>query len=283
MLIRPVPEIANLQLGAAHPLALNGPAETVGSQVQVELLCTGIGSEATEGDVAPSWCGVAPAWVWCGVGVDVLLDAQVGEWTRVGFDLQRDRLFVDQSHTNAHDPALSSAYQTTAPLAKVGGNATKELNLTILVDGGLLESYANSRLVISSLLSPSFNGSSAAEARQARAFSHGAAAATCTARAWMLRPVKTDDDPQSARAPVLFWASYPVLPGETVILAGANFGPAPQIVVTPLSGSAVRQLSPAQVSNDSVMVSLPASLPLDAFNISVDGSEPLQVNAPDLW
>ena len=101
----------------------------------------------------------------------------------------------------------------------------------------------------------------------------------------MLGPVKTDDDygPPSTHTPVLFWASYPVLPGETIILAGAGFGPAPQITVVPISGSAVRKLSPAQVSNESVMVTLPASLPLDAYNVSVDGSAPLRVNAPDLW
>eukprot|EP01052_Picozoa_sp_SAG31_P032905 SAG31_NODE_3657_length_4018_cov_1.668538_4_plen_465_part_00 len=86
------------------------------------------------------------------------------------------------------------------------------------------------------------------------------------------------------RPPVLFWASYPVLPGETVIVAGAGFSRAPQVVVSPLSGGVASQtLSPVQISNGSVMVTLPKSLRLDAYNLSVDGSAPLQVNAPDLW
>jgi hypothetical protein len=40
-------------------------------------------------------------------------------------------LFVDQSHTNAAVPALSDAYQTTAPLAEVTGHAVTTLNMTV--------------------------------------------------------------------------------------------------------------------------------------------------------
>jgi sucrose-6-phosphate hydrolase SacC (GH32 family) len=132
------------------------------------------------------------------VGIDILLDAAAGEWTRVGYDLDSGVLFVDQSHTNAHNPALSDAYQTTAPLQTVTGSATSTLNITVLVDGGLVESYANDHVVISSLLSPSTNGSIAAEMRSVRAVSTGRSAgggdtvtstASCTATAWKMRSI----------------------------------------------------------------------------------------------
>ena len=105
----------------------------------------------------------------------MLLDVSAGEWTRVGYDLQTGALFVDQSHTNANRPDLSDAYQTSASLSHVtagGGAAVVDtLNLTVLVDGGMLESFANDRVVITSLLSPSdANGTSDADTRQVRAF-----------------------------------------------------------------------------------------------------------------
>ena len=63
-------------------------------------------------------------------------------------DLDTGVLFVDQSHTNAHNLALSDAYQTTAPLQTVVGSSLSTLNVTVLVDGGLLESYANDHVVV---------------------------------------------------------------------------------------------------------------------------------------
>lgn len=42
-------------------------------------------------------------------------------------------------------------------------------------------------------------------------------------------------------------------------------------------------LAPAQVNNASLMLPLPASLPIDSYSIACGGSAPLVVNAPDLW
>ena len=181
VLVRPVPEISRLRDGAAQTLAVNGAAVTMGSQVMANLFCTGV--------------QVGKRGVPFSVGLDLLLDAQGGEWTRVGLDLDSGALFVDQSHTNAHDSSLSNVVQRTAPLQSVAGAAETTLNLTVLVDGGLMETYANDRVVISSLLSPSASGTSGAEARQARAFTTGAGP-MCVAQAWRLRAVpslKTED------------------------------------------------------------------------------------------
>jgi hypothetical protein len=43
------------------------------------------------------------------------------------------------------------------------------------------------------------------------------------------------------------------------------------------------ELKPAQVSNTSLMLPLPASLPLGAYSIVAAGSAPLIVNRPDIW
>lgn len=190
--IAPVPEIGNLKLGASSALKMDGEATVVGSQVMVSMICTGVPEPPRLA------LGVVPPRARRAVGIDILLDAAAGEWTRVGYDLDSGVLFVDQSHTNAHNPALSDAYQTTAPLQTVTGSATSTLNITVLVDGGLVESYANDHVVISSLLSPSTNGSIAAEMRSVRAVSTGrstgsgdtvTSTASCTATAWKMRSI----------------------------------------------------------------------------------------------
>ena len=54
--------------------------------------------------------------------------------------------------------------------------------------------------------------------------------------------------------------------------------------VVPLGQPAATvSLRPAQVTEGAVKVTLPSSLPLDAYNISVDGSAGIACNAPDLW
>ena len=184
--IAPVAEIGNLKVGAGNTLKMNGEAGIFGSQVMVSMVCISVPKPAS------IMAGGVPPRARRAVGVDVLLDAAADEWTRVGYDLDSGVLFVDQSHTNAHNPSVCDAYQTTAPLQTVAGSAISTLNITILVDGGLVESYANDQVVISSLLSPSANGSVAAELRTARAISIGGGRAddempSCTVTAWKMR------------------------------------------------------------------------------------------------
>jgi sucrose-6-phosphate hydrolase SacC (GH32 family) len=197
MLISPVREVSNLKLGQDLPLQMGGAAVTTSSQVLVNMVCTGLPSEA------PSSARGANA-----VGVDVLLDVASGEWTRVGYDLQSGALFVDQSCTNSQRADLSDAYQTSASVSSVTGAAVDTLNLTVLVDGGMLESFANERVVITSLLSPSTNGTSGSDARQVRAFVHStvdSSALECHATASKLQSLspqwlmKTDDNAATTR------------------------------------------------------------------------------------
>jgi hypothetical protein len=194
--IVPVPEIGNLKMSHTV-LQINGAGSQLGSQVMVTLICDSVPKPTK----IPS--GVVPPRAKRAVGVDVLVDTVAGEWTRVGYDLDSGVLFVDQSKTNVHSEALSDAYQTTASLATVtGGAGVSELNITVLVDGGLLESYANKHVVISSLLSPSSNGSAPAEMRAVRAFTntgHTSTSPRCVATAWKLRPVTIRTDASTMR------------------------------------------------------------------------------------
>merc|ERR1712110_241924 len=89
MLIKPVPEIANLQVGEPQSLTLGGPAAVVGSQAMVSLECTGVPRTTMRRTADGRRARHA-------VGVDVLLDTAAGEWTRVGYDLETGILFVDQ-------------------------------------------------------------------------------------------------------------------------------------------------------------------------------------------
>eukprot|EP01051_Picozoa_sp_SAG22_P007219 SAG22_NODE_500_length_9715_cov_29.986793_2_plen_741_part_00 len=177
MLVTPVPEIANLQFGGVR-LVTDGASVTTGSQVMGNIFCREL--QVGSGVLNRS------------VGFDVLLDDQApngGEFTRVGVDLLSGRLFVDQKHTNSHDSTLSGVVQMSARIPDVVGTAVSHLNLTVLVDGGLLETFANDRVVISSLLSPSVNGSSDADTRKVRAFGLAAAKTSCVAHVWKMKAV----------------------------------------------------------------------------------------------
>ena len=103
-----------------------------------------------------------------------------------------------------------------------------------------------------------------------------------------------------AGPPTLFWASTGG-PGETLVIGKSGDCPAPcacvvtllkddlhyEVPVMDSSGDTgvvtSLELKPAQVSNTSLMLPLPASLPLGAYSIVAAGSAPLIVNRPDVW
>jgi hypothetical protein len=102
-------------------------------------------------------------------------------------------------------------------------------------------------------------------------------------------------------APIIFWASDPVLPDEVVVAQGGGFGSAPVVEVGRLRDD-VKSLGmvdlwtlvetpvavkPLQVSDHSVKFVVPADLKpgLFAFRLKDGGqiSRPRFVNAPDVW
>ena len=88
----------------------------------------------------------------------------------------------------------------------------------------------------------------------------------------------------ASAAPTLFWSSD-AAPGETLLVGKSGPCRAPCAVVVKSTGSneAIATLAPSQVNNASIMVALPASLPLGAYSVTAGGSVPLTINAPDLW
>ena len=86
-------------------------------------------------------------------------------------------------------------------------------------------------------------------------------------------------------APTLFWSST-ALPGETLLIGKSGDCAAPceaKITSTDTNTATTTAVAPAQVNNASVMVTLPATLPVGTYSVTVGGSAPLLVNAPDLW
>jgi hypothetical protein len=101
-------------------------------------------------------------------------------------------------------------------------------------------------------------------------------------------------------APAVFWASDPIAPGETVLLAGGGFGDAPKIevkrlpdgpagqpAVAPLGWSGGGEAVPAiQPSDTAVKFTLPAALKPGLFACRVTGAGGAitqRLNAPALW
>ena len=145
---------------------MRGELPAQGGQLQLNLVCSNL-TATIEGKV----------------GVDVLVDSTLSEYVRIGFDFGAGHLFVDQSHLG------SGALQTTTPLPT--SRALTVLNLTVLVDGALIESFLNDRLIISTLLAPSEAGagSDSLSDRGVRAFSSCSPEASCeqcNAQVWPL-------------------------------------------------------------------------------------------------
>ena len=89
----------------------------------------------------------------------------------------------------------------------------------------------------------------------------------------------------AAGNPTLFWHSTGG-PGDTLILGKSGPCDTPcEVHVAPVSGAASVKLASdaVHVNNHSVMIELPLTLPLDVYNVTVGGSAPLVVGAPDLW
>jgi len=104
----------------------------------------------------------------------------------------------------------------------------------------------------------------------------GMAAAACAAAAG------------GVQAPVVFWASDPVGPGEVVAVQGGNWGAQPKVELF-LSEKKDRSvmLAPLQNDGESLKFLIPADWKPDVFRFTVcaEGgkSEPVALNAPDVW
>ena len=85
--------------------------------------------------------------------------------------------------------------------------------------------------------------------------------------------------------PTIFWANTPVGPNQTVVLAGGHF-PAAPVVELSTASSNNRTLAPLQVTDASIMFTLPADVELSAYQARVCGkvcSNWLSINVAELW
>lgn len=87
--------------------------------------------------------------------------------------------------------------------------------------------------------------------------------------------------------PSIFWASDPVQPGETVLVAGADFGLKPTVTVTRL-GDTSKPLTATvlQPTDSGLKFVLPASLKPGLFTFTLktgDGSATRDLNRPTIW
>ena len=93
-----------------------------------------------------------------------------------------------------------------------------------------------------------------------------------------------------AAAPLVFWASDPVRPGEVVVVQGGRWGKQPKVNLSRAEAakfSDTQTLRPLQSSDDSLKFLLPAAWKpgIYRFQIEADGakSAPVTLNAPDPW
>ena len=121
-----------------------------GSSLELRLNCTGTPTTATATTITSSAI----------VGLRILARADQSEYTTVGFNYTSRRLFVDHTHSGS----LASTIVQTAPLAPLAvgtktntataGASTSDtvdsVELYVLVDRALVESFVNGRAALSS-------------------------------------------------------------------------------------------------------------------------------------
>jgi sucrose-6-phosphate hydrolase SacC (GH32 family) len=163
----PIPEIAQtlrkpgsaafeLSAGAAGRY-IDGATTVKGSSLELHLNCSGAANTGT-------------------VGLQILAHADKSKYTTVGYDYGAKQLFVDHSNSGAQ----ASTIKQVAPLAggvQSDGNAVE---IVVLVDRGLVESFLNRRAVISSFVSELMAETTPAPAERTVFVAEAPSGVTCT-------------------------------------------------------------------------------------------------------
>ena len=181
----PIPEIASLRVaeqgvrleltGGAAAASTTEPTKTsvAGSRLELVLNCSGT-PIASSGNV---------------VALRILANPdQSGSWqqyTEVGYNYSSERLFVDHTHTGAKASTKPPIVQT-APLRGGAASDGGAVEIYILVDNGLVESFANRRAVISSFASELMGDTTPAPADRAVFVAPVPDGVTCAFAGWPL-------------------------------------------------------------------------------------------------
>lgn len=134
-----------------------------GSSLELHLNCSGAASVGT-------------------VGLHILAHSDKSKYTTVGYDYAAKQLFVD--HTNSG--AMASTIKQVAPLAGGAESDNHEVELVLLVDRGLVESFLNRRAVISSFVSEIMSETSPAPAERTVFIGEAPSGVTCEFRGYEL-------------------------------------------------------------------------------------------------
>ena len=148
--ISPIPELATLRKPSTRTSAWLHPSSNPGEQAPVADV-TATGSLL---DLRMT-CEGQPSGASDTVAMNVLVGPGGRTWTRIGYNYSSSQLFIDHRHSSAQCPDRvvcgPDAIVQTAPLQGGGLDAGEPVELTVMLDGGLVEVYLNNRTVCSLL------------------------------------------------------------------------------------------------------------------------------------
>ena len=145
--ISPIPELATLRKPGSHtstwlhssdtgqPAPMADGAAT-GSLLDLRMTCEGQPSGASDT-----------------VAMNVLVGPGGATFTTIGYNYSSSQLFIDHRHSSTQCPDRVTcgpdAIVQTAPLQGGGLDVGEPVELTVMLDGGLVEAYLNNRTVMS--------------------------------------------------------------------------------------------------------------------------------------
>ncbi len=86
---------------------------------------------------------------------------------------------------------------------------------------------------------------------------------------------------QGASAPVVYWSSGGVRPGDAVLLYGGGLAGVREVRIT--AGGRTATAEALQPSDGSVKFILPKQLPAGVFSVQAGNAKAVRVNAPEIW
>ena len=168
LITAPIPEAAVLRVSsshlATHVTSSGSAAIAAGSHVEVRLLC------AISAAAVPTTGKT---------GIRTLSTADGSQYTELGYDWEKQTFYAD--HTRCCSAASRSPIVQAAPLPVAALGAA--LNMTVFVDGGLIEAFLGGR-VITPLVAP--NSSAGLPAARVTTVIETTGAVDCSVDSWQL-------------------------------------------------------------------------------------------------
>jgi beta-fructofuranosidase len=162
--LQPIPEAAVLRTGPVVRSSGDDAPLAAGSQVEIRLQC------AWGAAAGPPSRGVT--------GIRTLASADSAHYTELGYDWHAHAFYAD--HSKCCNASNTIVQRAPLPLAMLG----PVLNLTLYVDGGLLEAFLAGR-VITPLVAPDVAAGGPPDARVS-SIVNTAPGVSCSAESWRL-------------------------------------------------------------------------------------------------